>query len=187
LPTKLAKRDKQCITRAKPRYTPSILSLPSEVSPRQKYTCWRPMHRHAMQALRTVSRLKINSKSITCTSILASPDAFHIHQSKMAATQVYIEQLYKLGHGRPLWDPDSCEVYVGDVGFFERDSGSFCRLFNVLVGEGDALNNRGVPDNFVPLQVKSADVRHTMQPWTAGQCLKTQTVTSSEAEFHPLT
>jgi hypothetical protein len=89
----------------------------------------------------------------------------------MAATQVYIEQLYKQGHGWPLWYPDSCEVYVGDVGFFERDSGSFCRLFNVLVGEEDPLNNRGVPADFTPLQVKPEDVRHTMQPWTAGQSL----------------
>lgn len=104
----------------------------------------------------------------------------------MAAIQVYIDQLYKQGHGRPLWDPDSCEVYVGDVGFFERDSGSFCRLFNVLVDEGDPLNNRGVPEDFKPLKIDPLDVRYTSQPWTPGQCLKSQTITTSEAEFRPL-
>lgn len=105
----------------------------------------------------------------------------------MAATQVYIEQLYKQGHGWPLWYPDSCEVHVGDVGFFERDSGRFCRLFNVLVEADDPLNlERGVPDDFVPLKIKHVDVSETTQPWTAGQCLKTETVTASEVKFQPM-
>jgi hypothetical protein len=41
-------------------------------------------------------------------------------------------------------------VHVGDVGFFLRTNGTFCRLFNILAPEGDSANARGVPTDFSP-------------------------------------
>jgi hypothetical protein len=104
----------------------------------------------------------------------------------MAATQVYIEQLYKRGYGRPLWYPEACEVFVGDVGYFDR-SGNFCRLFNILVGRDDPLNKGAVPEGFEPLKVHPRDVQYVENSWRAGQCLMTNTVTASELDFKPLT
>lgn len=63
--------------------------------------------------------------------------------------KVYVEQLYKLGHGYPLYDPDplhSPPVSIGDVGYVSR-SGRFFRLFNVLNPEDDP-----VPQGFVPMR-----------------------------------
>jgi hypothetical protein len=104
----------------------------------------------------------------------------------MAATQVYIDQLYRRGYGRPLWYPEACEVYVGDVGYFDRE-GNFCRLFNILVGKDDSLNSGEVPENFERLMVHRRDVQYVENSWKAGQCLKTNTVTASDLEFKPLT
>jgi hypothetical protein len=48
-----------------------------------------------------------------------------------------------------MWEPE-CEVHIGDVGYFKRTDGTFCRLFNILVPDNDLANPRGVPDNFSP-------------------------------------
>jgi hypothetical protein len=103
----------------------------------------------------------------------------------MAAAEVYVEQMTRLKHGKPLWFPDTCEVYVGDVGFFLRD-GNFCRLFNALVRQGDPLNPRGVPMGFQPLRLDPNDITYTRQNWSEDDCLKTSTVTECEVEVAPV-
>lgn len=119
---------------------------------------------------------------------LQNPILLASRSSLMAPTaaQVYVEQMFKRKHGKPLWFPEVCEVYVGDVGFFERETGNFCRLFNVLVGNDDPLNAQGVPDEFKPLLIKPRYVTYAPQTWKFGQCLRTSTVTASELEFKPL-
>jgi hypothetical protein len=109
--------------------------------------------------------------------------------SIMAAAKVYIDQLFKRKLGRPLWDPDLCEVYVGDVGYFDqKDNRNFRRLFNVLVDVDDALNKRGVPEGFQPLEIDpELNVTYGPQVWTPGYCLMTSTVTASDAAFKPIT
>jgi hypothetical protein len=69
----------------------------------------------------------------------------------MAAAQVYVKELERRKYGRPLYDPE-CEVHVGDVGFFVRESGNFRRLFNIFV-EANHISQprRGVPPDFEPL------------------------------------
>jgi hypothetical protein len=69
----------------------------------------------------------------------------------MAAAKVYVEQLRKLKHSHPLYEPER-EVHVGDVGFFQE--GAFCRLFNVLLpADHPAHQPIGLPANFEPLEI----------------------------------
>jgi hypothetical protein len=79
----------------------------------------------------------------------------------MAASKVFREQLYRLGHGLPMWEPE-CEVHIGDVGYFKRTDGTFCRLFNILVPHDDSANPRGVPESFSPFIASQYD-------WTGGR------------------
>jgi hypothetical protein len=120
---------------------------------------------------------------------LQNPVLLAFRSSLMApptAAQVYIKQMFKRKHGKPLWFPEVREVYIGDVGFFERETGNFYRLFNVLVEHDDPLNAQGVPDGFKPLPIKPQYVTYAPQTWKFGQCLRTSTVTASELEFKPL-
>ena len=66
-------------------------------------------------------------------------------------------ELVGVGLGYPLWwsDPDKREIEVGDVGFVYV--GGFFRLFNVLFPPGHPANARGVPRDFVPLQLSPDD------------------------------
>ena len=57
---------------------------------------------------------------------MASTGDFH-------AYKIYAEQLFPLGHGHALWEPEPTRfgaVQIGDVGYL-RD-GAFYRLFNAL-------------------------------------------------------
>lgn len=79
----------------------------------------------------------------------------------MAADETYAQQLSKLKHGLPLWEPEPAwqdgEVKIGDVGYIRR--GRFARLFNAVVPLGDASNAlHGVPDGHSPISLTSADV-----------------------------
>lgn len=74
--------------------------------------------------------------------------------SLASACDVYAQQLFRLKHGYPLWDPEPTkhgEVLVGDVGFINE--GAFYRLFNATLPPGDPLNKYGVPDGYEPLQL----------------------------------
>jgi hypothetical protein len=69
----------------------------------------------------------------------------------MAAPPIYVKQLQHRGLGYPLYKPD-VQIDVGDVGFIQRDSGHFRRLFNVLLEATHPSHARkGVPNGFVPL------------------------------------
>ena len=69
----------------------------------------------------------------------------------------YAEDLFPLGHGHPLWIPESlngCEVNIGAVGWLE--DGGFRTLFNATVPTDDELNvNMFVPPDHVPLTIDS--------------------------------
>ncbi|GBE78897.1 predicted protein [Sparassis crispa] len=72
------------------------------------------------------------------------------------AWDVYATQLFRCGHGYPLWEPEPTkhgEVRVGDVGYMRE--GAFYRLFNATVPADDPINSRyGVPDrtSYKPFQ-----------------------------------
>jgi hypothetical protein len=66
----------------------------------------------------------------------------------MAAAQVYVKELERLNYGYPLYNP-KCQVNLGDVGFFEHDSGDFCPLFNDFLEATHSAHARdGVPMGF---------------------------------------
>ncbi|KZT71110.1 hypothetical protein DAEQUDRAFT_724476 [Daedalea quercina L-15889] len=58
----------------------------------------------------------------------------------LTAADVYAGQLYRLGHGYPLWDPNppKGEPFIGDVGFISQ--GTFHRIFNALEPKDDGAN-----------------------------------------------
>ncbi|THV03922.1 hypothetical protein K435DRAFT_650186, partial [Dendrothele bispora CBS 962.96] len=72
--------------------------------------------------------------------------------------------LYPKGHGYPLWTPElngktpseyrEDGIKVGDVGFITQDGG-FEFLFNITLPEGHKIHQewRGVPENFIPLDL----------------------------------
>ncbi|THH02772.1 hypothetical protein EW026_g167 [Hermanssonia centrifuga] len=69
---------------------------------------------------------------------------------------IYASQLSHHGEGHPLWSPEPSkfgEVEIGDVGFIQ--DGAFFRLFNVTVAKNHPLNEHGVPDDFVKLELNS--------------------------------
>ncbi|OCH91641.1 hypothetical protein OBBRIDRAFT_728460 [Obba rivulosa] len=73
------------------------------------------------------------------------------------AYKIYAEQLFPLGHGHPLWEPEPTrfgEVQIGDVGYMR--GGAFHRLFNALRPADDPANVEfGCPggEDYRPLRV----------------------------------
>lgn len=76
--------------------------------------------------------------------------------STLTAPDVYARQLFRLGFGYPLWDPEPPrgEVFVGDIGFVGND-GSFHRVFNATLQETDPNNRFGVPAGYNPFSLTS--------------------------------
>jgi hypothetical protein len=69
----------------------------------------------------------------------------------MATPHVYVTELERLKFGRPLYNPEH-PVNIGDVGFFEQDTGNFCPLFNVFLDAAEQINaDFGSPNDFIPL------------------------------------
>lgn len=105
----------------------------------------------------------------------------------MSAAKVYAEQLFRLGHGYPLWDPEPTkhgEVLIGDVGFIFE--GSFHRLFNATKKshEDGANKEFGVPDGFKPFTM--SDYGHEKKPGClipGPLCSKTVKHTSANAQL----
>lgn len=76
------------------------------------------------------------------------------------ASYLYAKGLINCGYGLPLWSPEpepEGEIQIGDVGFIH--DGKFIRLFNAVRPPDDPLNSRGVPDNFVKVEVGHVDTR----------------------------
>jgi hypothetical protein len=79
----------------------------------------------------------------------------------MAAYEVYAQQLSKLKHGLPLWEPEPIwqdgEVRIGDVGYVRR--GRFARLFNTCDDLGSLSNHiNGVPRHHTPLPLSTPEI-----------------------------
>jgi hypothetical protein len=84
----------------------------------------------------------------------------------MAAHEVYTQQLSKLKHGLPLWEPEPAwqdgEVKIGDVGYIRR--GRFARLFNAVAPLGDPSNAlHSIPNGHVPFELTLADVHRNIR------------------------
>ena len=92
----------------------------------------------------------------------------------MQPAVIYAEELGRIGYGKPLWmpeQPSEASIELGDVGFIERStyfprcdvselmmlpgSGAFTRLFNATRPSGDPLNVKGVPEDFVQLDISN--------------------------------
>ena len=70
---------------------------------------------------------------------------------------LYAEGLRCLGHGLPLWDPQSTStggVQIGDVGYMQ--DGCFFRLFNAFVAADHLYNRHGVPVGHIPFHCDPA-------------------------------
>jgi hypothetical protein len=69
----------------------------------------------------------------------------------MSAPEVYVRELERLKLGRPIYNPEH-PINIGDVGFFDRETGDFCALFNVFVDAAEQTNaSLGTPNGFEPL------------------------------------
>lgn len=75
--------------------------------------------------------------------------------STMSLSDVYRDQLLNLQNGYPLYEPDPGDeayVRIGDIGYIDRSSGHFYRLFNAFFDGSSPINsNNGVPEHFDPL------------------------------------
>ena len=73
---------------------------------------------------------------------------------EVPAYEVYADQLFRRGHGYPLWDPQPTKrgpVLIGDVGYLQN--GAFFRIFNATLPADDPINSHyGVPEGFRPLR-----------------------------------
>lgn len=80
---------------------------------------------------------------------------------------VYLDCLFPLGFGRPLWHPFGEEgaVLLGDVGWIEN--GRFCPLFNSMCDKDHAVHFvRGVPRDFRPITESRLFIeRRKGKPW----------------------
>jgi hypothetical protein len=99
----------------------------------------------------------------------------------MAAAEVYIKELKRLKYGRPLYDPEDV-INVGDVGFFERDSGNFRTLFNVFLDADHPFHAEcGVPNGFVPLRLVGPDFT-IKSSYFPPQAIKSKSVGSTDLD-----
>ncbi|OCH89485.1 WD40 repeat-like protein [Obba rivulosa] len=83
----------------------------------------------------------------------SSPDLSDL-SAMSAAEDIYVQTLFPLGYGYPIWNPDptptSPEIHIGDVGHMEQ--GTFYRLFNAMKDVHDPENEkRMLPTNFEKL------------------------------------
>ncbi|KAI0729097.1 hypothetical protein BC629DRAFT_1302809 [Irpex lacteus] len=75
---------------------------------------------------------------------------------RLAAADIYADQLLLKGYGYPLWFPEPYptdvdgEIFVGHVGHICR--GSFHTLFNVRWSSSHSANPMGLPQGFEPLE-----------------------------------
>lgn len=73
---------------------------------------------------------------------------------------VYRDELSKLGHGHPLYEPDPKGEYdkvrIGDVRYVDR-FGCFHTVFNTFLSSENPANQRsGTPEEFSPLDASAA-------------------------------
>ncbi len=85
------------------------------------------------------------------------------------AAEIYASELLPKGYGFPLWVPDPQpnfpeeEVRLFDVGYVWE--GSFCTLFNPSLPLDHPVNQRGVPEGFVPLTLDATEFLRITDPF----------------------
>jgi hypothetical protein len=100
----------------------------------------------------------------------------------VATPEVYVTELERLKFGRPLYSPE-LPINIGDVGFFERDTGNFFPLFNVFVEARAQLYARfGTPNGFEPLSRDRLRIL-TMEDYFPPQPIKSGSVESKAVEL----
>ncbi|KAH8823058.1 acyl transferase/acyl hydrolase/lysophospholipase, partial [Flagelloscypha sp. PMI_526] len=104
--------------------------------------------------------LKVISSPLTSTISRGPRMRIHHSVSTTPPVRTYMNELYKAGHGLPLWDPQplfKCKpVEIGDVGLITEDGG-FEILFNATV-PAEQQKYR-LPPNFIPLDINNADIQ----------------------------
>ncbi|KAH9008538.1 hypothetical protein EDB83DRAFT_2235362 [Lactarius deliciosus] len=96
----------------------------------------------------------------------------------MACYDTYRDQLASLYYGHALWVPDPSELYdrvrVGDVGYVKQ--GHFNRMFNALLPAKDDVQEYGVPEGFVPLNMGPFKNIRKLNLFQGDYCSNTVTV-----------
>jgi hypothetical protein len=101
----------------------------------------------------------------------------------LSAPEVYVSELERLKFGRPVYNPEQ-PINIGDVGFFERETGDFCALFNVFVDAADQVDANcpiGTPDGFETLPRTSIYIS-AMENYLPPQPIQSSSVTSRNFE-----
>ncbi|KAI5116742.1 hypothetical protein M0805_000436 [Coniferiporia weirii] len=100
--------------------------------------------------------------------------------------RVYQEELRSLGYGLPLYEPNPSgydHVRVADVGFAEKETGYFHRIFNALLPADDPINLKyGTPAGFEPLFRECGETR-SLNGIKAGSWLHLSHVKRIEGEI----
>lgn len=85
---------------------------------------------------------------------------------------IYAKELFPLGYGFPLWDPDTTqangEVCIGDVGFIEH--GTFYRMFNAMEAKETDFKDGNKPLDYEEFKLVStcseSSREHAIPPGT---------------------
>ncbi|KAH8823062.1 hypothetical protein DL96DRAFT_261192 [Flagelloscypha sp. PMI_526] len=115
------------------------------------------------EELPTTSTLRAKDSPSSLASMFSRGRRTRIHHnvSTKPLARLYTEELYKAGHGLPLWDPQPLfkgkPVEIGDVGLITEDGG-FEILFNATVPAEEQEQYR-LPPNFSPLMINHMDIQ----------------------------
>ncbi|KAI5116741.1 hypothetical protein M0805_000435 [Coniferiporia weirii] len=100
--------------------------------------------------------------------------------------RVYQEELRSLGHGLPLYEPNPSgydRVRIADVGYANKRTGYFHRIFNALLPADDPINLKyGTPVGFKPLP-QGCEETITLHGIDAGKWLHSSHVKRIEGEI----
>jgi hypothetical protein len=100
----------------------------------------------------------------------------------MPAHEVYVRELARLKLGRPIYNPEH-PINIGDVGFFDRETGDFCALFNIFVDAIEQVNAKlGTPGGFEPLSRTSLCIL-AVKDYFPPQPIQSHSVTSKTCQL----
>lgn len=102
-----------------------------------------------------------------------------------APASIYVQKLEVFKFRQPIYNPED-QINVGDVGFFQKDSGGFRALFNVLLSADRPYHARfGVPTDYQPLRAE--DVMFTVKSdYLPPQPIASQSVSPKAMDVEPI-